>query len=155
MIELTRIFKSPRALAIVGLRMVLGVVFFYSGWVKIIDPAAFAQNIANYQLLPPVWGNVMALFLPGLELVCGVCLITGWMARTSAIIVSALLTIFMVALGMSLYRGLDIHCGCFTNGEAPASNLYVDLIRDAILLAMAAFVALRRLPTDRNTPVAG
>ncbi len=145
-------FLPPISLCILGIRIILGGLFIYSGWVKIADPAGFAQTIANYQLIPVIWGNWLALFLPWLELVCGLCLITGWMQGASALIVAMMLIVFMVAIGISMYRGIDINCGCFGNGEAPTGNLYMDLIRDAVLLSMAAFVAFMAVTKDRPKP---
>lgn len=139
-------YISPLTLCLLGIRIVLGGVFIYSGVLKIVDPAEFAQAIANYQLIPIVSGNLMALFLPWLELVCGLCLISGLMLGTSAAIVAAMLVIFMGAITISLFRGIDIHCGCFGSGELLSSSMYIDLARDAVLLAMAVFVAFKTGP---------
>lgn len=118
-------------------RIVLGGLFVYASWDKILDPAAFAGMIANYQMLPPILVNPMALALPWIELVCGVCLIVNRWTGGSALVVTALMVVFMVALGYSAYRGIDISCGCFTmTGEAPKS-MWGYLLRDAALLALA------------------
>lgn len=145
--------KTPLVIVwgIIGIRIVLGAIFAYAGWQKIVDPASFARSIANYQLLPPLWGNLAALYLPWLELVCGLTLITGWKVRGGALIISLLLLIFMGALSLSLYRGLDIHCGCFSV-EGPPSNLYIDLLRDGIMLAMSAAVLFRSELKQRFAP---
>jgi len=147
-------FKSPTALFSLGIRILLGGVFIYSGCAKILDPAGFAQAIAAYQLVPTIWGNLMALFLPWLELVCGICLITGWIARTSALIVMVLLLIFMAAIGITLYRGLDIDCGCFGSSTGASGNMYIDLLRDGILMAMAAIVVFKNIRKGRHKPPA-
>lgn len=136
---------------IIGVRIALGAVFVYAGWQKIVDPASFAQSIANYQLLPPLWGNLAALFLPWLELVCGLTLISGWKIRAGALLINIMLLIFMGALALSLYRGLDIHCGCFSV-EGPPSNLYIDLLRDGIMLAMSVLVLFRSRLKQRFAP---
>lgn len=123
-------------------RLLLGAVFIYASWDKILDPAAFAAIITNYQLLPPVLVNIAALVLPWLELVCGICLVLNRWTRGSALMVAALMVIFMGALGYSAYRGLDIACGCFTmTGEAP-KNIWGYLVRDIALLALAITLLL-------------
>jgi uncharacterized membrane protein YphA (DoxX/SURF4 family) len=121
----------------------LAAVFIFASWGKIVDPAAFAGTIANYQILPPVWVNPAALLLPWLELVCGLGLLSGLLVRGSAFIVVILLSIFAVALAYSAYRGLDIHCGCFASSSEVAPNLAKDLFRDLVLLAMAVWVLIR------------
>lgn len=121
-------------------RILLGALFIYASWDKILDPVAFAAIVANYQILPPVLINVTALGLPWLELVCGVCLILNRWTQGSALVVVALMVIFMGALGYSAYQGIDITCGCFTmTGEAPKS-MWGYLLRDAALLALAITV---------------
>lgn len=132
--------KTPKAWLILVARLVLGAVFIYASWDKIFDPAAFAQSIANYQLLPERWINPSALLLPWVELICGLGLITGALVRGSALIVTLLLLVFGAALAYSAYRGLDIHCGCFTAGSGAPDNLYLDLARDLVLLTLAVGV---------------
>ncbi|MBT8339514.1 MAG: DoxX family membrane protein [Desulfatitalea sp.] len=134
---------DPLALAAGAGRIFLGVVFIYAAWDKAIHPADFAQAVANYQILPMAWVNPIALFLPWLELVCGLALIFGMMVRGSTLIVGILIIIFIGALGSGIVRGLDIHCGCFAVEESDISNLYVDLFRDLFLLAVAGLVFYR------------
>jgi uncharacterized membrane protein YphA (DoxX/SURF4 family) len=121
-------------------RVLLGAIFIYAAADKIIDPADFAQAIANYQILPPLWVNPTALLLPWLELVCGLGLMSGVLKRGSALVITLLLITFTAALGYSAYRGLDIHCGCFASDGTGAPNLYLDLLRDAVLLTLAVTV---------------
>jgi putative oxidoreductase len=132
-----------------GLRIVLGCVFIYACWHKIIDPPAFARSIANYQILPRALVNPAALLMPWLELVCGVSLITGLLVRGSALILSGLLVTFTAALTLSLIRGLDIHCGCFTANSGAWTNLYLDIALDVILLAIAVFIVIHPGKTKR------
>ena len=60
-----------------GARIVLGIVFIYASYDKILHPAAFAKVIYNYQILPDELINLSAIFLPWLELVIGSLLIIG------------------------------------------------------------------------------
>ena len=74
-----------------GARLLLGIVFIYAAAGKIGDPADFALAIANYQILPSAWINPTALFLPWLELVCGLGLMSGVLKRGSALVITLLL----------------------------------------------------------------
>ena len=132
--------KNPYKILELASRVLLGAIFVYASLDKIVDPAAFAQAIANYQILPSSWVNVVALTLPWLELVSGICLIAGKLIRGSALLVTLMLVIFMGALGYSAYRGLDIACGCFSLNNEAAGRIYMDLLRDAALLAVALMV---------------
>lgn len=128
-------------------RILLGAIFVYASLDKILDPAAFAQAIANYQILPPTWVNAVALMLPWLEAVGGVCLITGKLMRGSALAITLMLIVFMGALGYNAYRGVDIACGCFSLNNEAAGRIYMDLSRDAALLAVALMVLVRTRTT--------
>lgn len=124
-------------------RLLLGSVFLWACWDKIIDPPAFAQAIANYQIVPRIIANISALILPWLELVCGVTLIMNRWTRGSALITAVLMIIFMGALGVNMYRGMDISCGCFTLDEQVPGNMWFYLARDAVFLALAVIVLSR------------
>lgn len=61
-------------------RLILGGVFVFASVDKILHPAAFADAVYNYQILPDSLINVAAIILPWLELVLGSLLIIGvWM----------------------------------------------------------------------------
>ena len=127
-------------------RVVLGAVFAYASWGKILDPAEFARAIANYQIVSPSTGHLAAQLLPWLELVCGFCLIFNRWTQGAALVATGLMLTFMAALGFNIFRGVDVSCGCFTlNQEAPA-DMWGYMIRDSLLLALAVGVACRHRP---------
>lgn len=128
-----------------GLRLLLGGLFIYASWDKILHPAAFAQIIANYQILPSQLVSPAAVILPWIEALCGLALITGLFARGAVVIVTALMTIFIGALLFNLARGLDINCGCFSVAQEAAKGPLVTILRDFGIWVMAAFVMTRQL----------
>jgi len=100
--------KMKRIVAIL-----IGGLFIYAGAVKIIDPVEFARDIDNYKMLPwqpSVW---LALYLPWLEIFCGLALITRVFFRGGVFIITALMSLFIVASIAAKTRGLDVSCGCF------------------------------------------
>jgi uncharacterized membrane protein YphA (DoxX/SURF4 family) len=123
-------------------RIVLGGVFVYASWDKILDPVAFAQMIINYQIVSSSTANLSAVFLPWLELVCGICLIINRWPRGSAFIAAGLMVVFMGALGYNIYRGLDVSCGCFTLTEEAPGNMWLYMLRDVLFLGMAIGIVL-------------
>jgi uncharacterized membrane protein YphA (DoxX/SURF4 family) len=133
-------------------RVVLGCIFVWASWQKILDPPAFARTIANYQIVSDAAGNLAALTLPWIELVCGLCLIINRLTRGSALIATVLLAVFMGALGYDIHRGVDVNCGCFTLDETAPGNMWLYLLRDIVFLAMAVTVMCRprveRQPTE-------
>ncbi|MEA1882775.1 MAG: MauE/DoxX family redox-associated membrane protein, partial [Candidatus Marinimicrobia bacterium] len=56
-------------------RLIVGIIFIYASWDKIAHPAEFAKAIGNYHAVPFGLENMMAMVLPWLELLVGICLI--------------------------------------------------------------------------------
>jgi putative oxidoreductase len=93
--------------------ILIGGLFVYAGIVKVIDPVEFARDIDNYKMLPWSIGVSLALYLPWLEIFCGLALITRVFYRGSVFIVTSLMSLFIVASIVAKARGLDVSCGCF------------------------------------------
>jgi uncharacterized membrane protein YphA (DoxX/SURF4 family) len=93
--------------------IVIGALFIYAGTVKIIEPVEFARDIDNYKMLPWRLGVFLALYLPWLEIFCGLALITRILYRGGVFIVTALMSLFIIASIVAKARGLDVSCGCF------------------------------------------
>ena len=122
-------------------RFLLGGIFFYTGFTKIIQPLEFARNIAAYEMLPVFANILIAAILPWMECVCGLLLIIGWKARPAAVMVTGMMVVFLIALCSAMFRGLVIDCGCFEVGvsEAPPP-LWIALVRDLGLLLLAVTI---------------
>jgi hypothetical protein len=100
-------------IALRAIAFIIGALFIYAGAVKVIDPAAFMRDIDNYHMLPWSLGVGLGLYLPWLEIFCGLALITRVFYRGGVFIVTALMFVFIVASIVAKTRGLDISCGCF------------------------------------------
>lgn len=98
---------------LLAVRVVLGFLFLFASIEKIAQPEEFAQAITNYHLLPTVTVNAFAIILPWVELIAGLLLISGLLVRGSSFLLTLLLSMFAVAIFISVARGLDISCGCF------------------------------------------
>jgi uncharacterized membrane protein YphA (DoxX/SURF4 family) len=122
------------------LRVALGAVFIVASLDKILNPEAFATNIANYRLLPYTVINAIAIVLPWLEVVTGTLLILGVWIRASTMIVWGLLLAFSVAISQALARGLDISCGCFTTNPVAERMSWWTLIWDLIWLSWGILI---------------
>jgi uncharacterized membrane protein YphA (DoxX/SURF4 family) len=124
-------------------RIALGVVFLYAGIIKIADPAAFAGSVAAYQIMPYALNYLVAAVLPWVEALCGLLLVIGYRVRAASAIIIAMNLVFIVALGSTIARGLDIDCGCFRQGGEKTSA-WVAILRDLVFLAGAILVARGR-----------
>jgi uncharacterized membrane protein YphA (DoxX/SURF4 family) len=128
-------------------RFVIGGIFIYASVSKIGNPAAFAEDIRNYMLLPEAWSNVLAMTLPWIELGAAAFLILGVQTRASALLTTGMLTVFLAAIVYAYSIGLDIHCGCFGSASASAGRIGIwHILRDAALVLISLFI----LVTDRG-----
>jgi len=120
-------------------RLVLGFVFIYASLDKIAHPDLFAEAVYNYQLLPDAAVNLVAIWLPWLELLSGSLLALGLWTRGSILILTGLMLVFLGSLAINLARGLDINCGCFVTQSADPITI-VTILRDAVFLFLALFL---------------
>lgn len=116
-------------------RILLGIIFIYAGFSKIIHPEAFAGIIANYRILPSNLVSFSAVLLPWLEVTAGVSLLIGYGAKGGALIIDILMIVFILAFIANLVRGIDVACGCFSVALMEKTSTYSYLIRDVLLLA--------------------
>lgn len=127
------------------LHFLFGGVFVYAGLLKVMDPIAFLDDIRSFDLLGDPWAAWLAMGLPWLEILAGLAVMSGMGRAGGMLILNGSLVVFLVAIGLSWHRGIDIRCGCF--GHSDATSNYRDLIlrdlilRDLLLLA-AGFVLI-------------
>ena len=129
-------------LAVLVLRLVLGVIFVVAGASKIGHAAEFAQQIAMFRLLPQPAVAPVAIVLPFLEVLLGGYLIIGLFTRVAAWVAAALLLVFDLAIASAVMRGLALSCGCFGPNDKTVTT-WTEVGRDAIFVVLAVIVALR------------
>lgn len=123
---------------VIGCRIALGALFLWAAATKLPDMNAFAQELANYRLLPAVLVPWAASAVVGVEIVAGLALVTGFAVRAAAVVIAGLLLAFIAFLSQALLRGIDLRCGCF-GGDEPAS--WWTVARDVAMLGAALLVA--------------
>jgi uncharacterized membrane protein YphA (DoxX/SURF4 family) len=129
--------------------------FVYAAYEKILNPRQFAIDIGNYRMVPEMFVNFMALFMPWWEVAGAVALVIPRTRRAGAIIVAGLLLVFIIAIGYAaLYKGLDIKCGCTGKNSSRAgwSNI---ILNSGLLIATAAAVYLPTWKRSAGTATLG
>jgi putative oxidoreductase len=131
------------ALLALAARLYLGAVFVLACWHKVVEPGAFAIDIATYQILPLALVNPMAIVLPWVELVAGVLLIVGFRTRAAALLVAGMMAVFTAAIAIAVSKGIDMSCGCFASqGAAEDPISWWTILRDAGWLGLASYVLM-------------
>ena len=129
-------------------RVILGIIFIYASYDKILDPSGFSKNIHNFHVTPIAVENLAALIIPWMELIIGVFLIFGLFLEGTTSILIALLIFFIILLTQAVFRGIDVHCGCFKIEADPGTTDFrMELIKrigeDIIYLGMAFIVKFK------------
>lgn len=108
------------------LRLGFGVLLLAAAIPKIGQPLLFAEAVANYRVLGEPLSRWTAVWVPWLELLAGLSLISGLWLEGGVLINAGLMTAFLVLVVQARLRGLDIACGCFdVQGEDPITWLKI------------------------------
>lgn len=143
--NLRSFFKGKRLSAVIWfLRIAVGLVFLYSGFVKVVDPWGFIFKLEEYLALadivfPRSITLLLSLGCSIFEFVAGLLLATGCYRRLVPISMTAFMLV-MLPLTAYLYIADPIpDCGCFgdavilTNGETFFKNVLLSAAVVALL----------------------
>ena len=134
-------------------RIGIGCMFIYGSLPKIRQPYDFLSSVYSYELVGPKMGMFVAMTLPWLEVLVGICLIGGIFISGALLASIAMAAMFSFVLGSALYHGLDITCGCFGAGSTDIIT-YKTLMRAVIVLlaSLAAYLYAVLLPAYQKQP---
>jgi len=134
--------KKYKKIIVETSRIILGVVFIFSGFVKAIDPWGNAYKIMDYfnafQFGDYSFGAMPFAFIQViLEFGVGVCLLLGIYRRASSVLV-LIIMLFMIPLTLYIAIANPVSdCGCF--GDALIISNWQTFYKNIFLL-IAAFI---------------
>jgi uncharacterized membrane protein YphA (DoxX/SURF4 family) len=103
--------------SLVVCRILFGGVFIVAAFGKISvlggDSVKFLGSVYEYHLLPDSILPFFAVGHPGIELTSGILLLVGNKVRVNAMLLSALMLVFIIALMSAIFRGMELDCSCF------------------------------------------
>ena len=145
-----KILLSPKLDLII--RLVIGSFFIYAGFIKLIDPKAFAKVISQYDIVPDSLLPVFAIGLPSVEFLAGLGLVLN--IRGSLMVIFNLLIVFIMVLGYGIFNDMNIDCGCFSNEEINARNsLKQALFRDLFMIVAACYLYVYKRVRYETNPI--
>jgi uncharacterized membrane protein YphA (DoxX/SURF4 family) len=149
-------FNFRRLVIWIG-RLLLGGIFVYAGYAKLVYPnhnlwpyfmlkfsistnlSTFAFQVQSYKVLGAEGASLVAHTLPFVEIVLGMLLLIGWKFRIWAAIVTAILAGFLTLVTRAYLLHMEINCGCFGTPE-PLTGMTV--LRDSALVALAVVMTI-------------
>lgn len=94
-------------------RIIIGGIFLVSGLAKISDPVRLIFTLRDFKLFPEIIVPFTAIYLPWLEFILGLLVLSGLLYRTSSLMLACLNFTFMLAILSVIVRGIEVDCGCF------------------------------------------
>ncbi len=140
-------------------RVLLGVLFVFSGLVKLNDPSGFSIKLDEYfDVFSQSWGAVgffhflksislgMSLGFCALEVILGLAILLGWNFKITMPVTGGLILFFTFLTFYSAYYHKVTDCGCFGDflKLKPWHSFYKDLALMAIFLVLWKFKAYNR-----------
>lgn len=117
-------------------------MFLVAGASKLSDLGEFADAIKHYRIIPGATAGAVSRGVATTEVVLGVVLILGLGISYAALVGSALLVVFALAMAINLLRGRRIPCGCKRESE-PIQIKHI--VRNLVSVAVLAYLVT--LPT--------
>ncbi|MBN2396132.1 MAG: DoxX family membrane protein [Candidatus Atribacteria bacterium] len=139
-------------------RLILGMIFIYAGVYKISNPQEFVQVVKYLNFFPHPFVNIITSLLPWIELILGILLVTGILAKYAALVSSLLLVIFIYITIVNTFRGVANYCGCSPESFILSSNNpFVMVTRDFVflLLSIAIIISQKNLKSKPLISIKG
>lgn len=120
-------------------RLFTGGTLLLAGMGKLPERMQFIDLVAAYHVLPYPIAVVYGTVLPWIEIIVGSLLVVGVFIRLAAILIIPLMTSFIIANSISLYRGKIVCDSCF-GGIIIAIPTPVALLLDFLLLGLVTCI---------------
>ncbi|MCC9166436.1 BT_3928 family protein [Pontibacter harenae] len=123
----------------------VGVLFIFSGLIKINDPVGtaikleeyfevFSQDIAPFFKAFEPYALFLSIFLSSLEIVLGVALLIRWRLKAILVALLVIIVFFSFLTFYSAFFNKVTDCGCF--GDAIVLTPWESFTKDLVLLVM-------------------
>ena len=134
-------------------RIIVGVLFIFSGLVKANDPLGLSYKMQEFF---EVWGlhslnNITLAFsiiMITFEIIAGVAVLIGWQFRLFSWLLLLLIIFFTFLTGYAVLSGNIKECGCF--GDCIKLTAWDSFIKDLVLLGLILLLFRHR---DKVKPI--
>ncbi len=130
-------------------RWVVGLLFIFSGFVKLNDPIGFSFKLEEYfspsvldlEFLAP-FALIIAILLVVFELVLGIMLLIGYLPKFTTWALLLMIIFFTFLTFYSAYFNKVTDCGCF--GDAIPLTPWQSFYKDVILFVLILILFFKR-----------
>jgi uncharacterized membrane protein YphA (DoxX/SURF4 family) len=132
-------------------RIVVGLLFIFSGLVKANDPLGLSYKMQEFFELWGMqdlnkWTLTLSVIMNAFEIIAGFALLLGWRIRLFSWLLLLLILFFTFLTGYAYLSGKFKNCGCF--GDCLPITPLASFLKDVVLLLLIGFLfAKQRLIT--------
>jgi uncharacterized membrane protein YphA (DoxX/SURF4 family) len=128
-------------------RIIVGVLFIFSGLVKANDPLGLSYKMQEFF---EVWGMgfldsftlTFSVLMIAFEIIAGVAVLVGWQMRLFSWLLLILIVFFTFLTGYALFSGKIRECGCF--GDCIPLTADQSFMKDLLLLVLIGLIFWQR-----------
>ena len=128
-------------------RIIVGVLFIFSGLIKANDPAGLSYKMQEFF---EVWGLhgfndytlTFSILMIAFEIIAGVAVLVGWEFSLFSWLLLLLIIFFTFLTGYALLSGNIRECGCF--GDCIKLTAGESFVKDLVLLALILVLFAKR-----------
>lgn len=136
-------------------RIILGLVFIFSSFVKGVDPMGTTYRVEDYLLVYGMdWMLSLALpmsvFLIAVEFLLGFAILFKLKPKLAALGVFLIMIFFTAVTWFDAYYNLVPDCGCF--GDAVKLSNWETFYKNVVLIVLATFVFFKRKTIVNRLP---
>ena len=128
-------------------RIIVGILFIFSGLVKANDPLGLSYKMQEFFDLWGMtqfnsWTLLMSVLMNAFEIIAGFALLFGWRIKLFSWLLLLLIVFFTFLTGYAHLSGKFKNCGCF--GDCLPITAKTSFIKDLILLGLISFLFWQR-----------
>jgi uncharacterized membrane protein YphA (DoxX/SURF4 family) len=127
------------------IRVIVGILFVFSGLVKANDPAGLSYKMheffeAWHTTYFNSWALALAVLMIAFEIIAGMALLLGWQKKWTLWLLLALIVFFTFLTGYAWLSGKFKACGCF--GDCIPIKAHQSFYKDVVLLVLIIVLVL-------------
>ncbi len=133
--------------AITLTRILVGLLFIFSGLVKANDPLGLSYKMQEFFEVWKWagfdnWTLPLSVLMNAFEIIAGFALLLGWRIRLFSWLLLLLIVFFTFLTGYTYITGMPKNCGCF--GDCLPISSQTSFLKDVALTIMIAFLLWKR-----------
>jgi uncharacterized membrane protein YphA (DoxX/SURF4 family) len=144
---------NRNTIAISLVRVIVGILFIFSGLVKANDPLGLSYKMQEFFELWGMtqfnsWTLTLSILIIAFEIIAGAALLLGWKMRTFSWLLLLLILFFTFLTGYAYLSGKFKNCGCF--GDCIPITSKTSFLKDVALTILIGYLFWQR---DKIRPV--